>query len=118
MSRRLAAFCLILALAPVPASARNVVLFIADGLRYDSVTPQIAPTLWKLRKDGVDFSNSHSLYPTVTTANGSAIATGHYFGDTGNYANTLFVDFPVPCRQGMTVAFMESDCILSDMKAH
>lgn len=104
--------------APAPALARNVVLFIADGLRYDSVTPDLAPTLWKLRHDGVDFANSHALYPTVTTANGSAIATGHYLGDTGNYANVLFIDFPVPCRQGATVAFMESDCILSDMKAH
>jgi arylsulfatase A-like enzyme len=107
-----------LVLLPVPALARNVVVFIADGLRYDSVTPDIAPTLWKLRHDGVDFTNSHALYPTVTTANASSIATGHYLGDTGDYANTLFVDFPVPCRQGVTVTFLESDCVLTDMKAH
>lgn len=119
MNRRLAVLCLtITALLPVPALARNVVLFIADGLRYDSVTPDIAPTLWKLRHDGVDFTNSHALYPTVTTANASAIATGHYLGDTGDYGNTLFVDFPVPCRQGVTVTFLESDCVLTDMKAH
>lgn len=119
MARRLAALCLAAAiLLPGPALARNVVLFIADGLRYDSVTPEIAPTLWKLRHDGVDFTNSHSLYPTVTTANASAIATGHYLGDTGNYANTLFVDFPDPCRQGIAVVFVESDCVLSDMREH
>src|SRR6185437_11091793 len=77
-----------------------------------------APTLWKLRHDGVDFTNSHSLYPTVTTANASAIASGHYLGDTGDYGNTLWVNFPVPCRQGVTVTFLESDCVLSDMAAH
>ena len=104
------------ALMPAPSLARNLVVFIADGLRYDSVTPDIAPTMWKLRHNGVDFANSHALYPTVTTANASAIATGHYLGDTGDYANTLFVDFPVPCRQGMTVTFLESDCVLTDME--
>ena len=117
-SRRLAALCLVVSLFAPPALARNVVIFVTDGLRYDSVTPDIAPTLWKLRHDGVDFTNSHALYPTVTTANGSAIATGHYLGDTGDYANTLFVDFPDPCRQGVSVIFVESDCILSDLKDH
>ena len=37
--------------------------------------------------EGVDFRNSHSLYPTVTTPNASAIATGHYIGDTGDFGN-------------------------------
>src|SRR5690348_6969351 len=68
-----------------PVHARNVVIFIADGLRYDSITPQNAPTFWRVRHDGVDFANSHSIYPTLTTANASAIATGHYLGDTGDY---------------------------------
>jgi hypothetical protein len=103
---------------PGPCLARNVVIFVADGLRYDSVTPDTAPAMWKLRHDGVDFKNSHALYPTVTTANASAISTGHYLGDTGDYANTLFVDFQVPCRQGMTVTFLESDCVLTDMMNH
>ena len=39
----------------------------------------------------MDFTNSHSLYPTVTTVNASAIATGHYIGDTGDFGNTLYV---------------------------
>ena len=46
--------------------------------------------LVRLRRDGVDFSNSHAVYPTLTTANASAIATGHFLGDTGNYGNTLY----------------------------
>jgi arylsulfatase A-like enzyme len=112
----------VLALAALPAFAQpkphNVIIFVADGLRYDSVTPDVAPTLWRLRKEGVDFANSHSIYPTVTTANASAIATGHFLGDTGDYGNTLYVDFPVPCRLGMTVTFLEDDCVLRDVKEH
>src|SRR5260221_8007684 len=91
--------CIITALFAIasseePARARarphNVIIFVADGLRYDSVTKQNAPTLWRIRHDGVDFANSHAIYPTLTTANASAIATGHYLGDTGDYANTLY----------------------------
>ena len=90
----------------LPAQAqRNVVIFVADGLRYSSVTPETAPTMAKLRRQGVDFSNSHAVYPTLTTANASAIATGHFLGDTGDYANTLYTVFPVSCRFGMTVNF-------------
>jgi len=104
--------------APAPSGPRNVVIFVMDGLRYDSITPETAPTLWRIRHEGVDFANSHAIYPTVTTANASAIATGHYLGDTGDYGNTLYVDFPVPCRLGATVTFLEDDCVLRDVKDH
>jgi arylsulfatase A-like enzyme len=104
--------------APAPSGPRNVIIFVMDGLRYDSITPETAPTLWRIRHEGVDFANSHAMYPTVTTANASAIASGHHLGDTGDYGNTLYVDFPVPCRFGMTVTFLEDDCVLRDMKDH
>ena len=77
-------------LAPHAASARNVIIFVADGLRSHSVTPENAPALAAVRAEGVDFANSHSLYPTVTTPNSSAIATGHLLGDTGDFGNTIF----------------------------
>ena len=79
---------------PVSAAPRNVIIFVADGLRSHSVTPEVAPALAAVRRDGVDFANSHSLFPTVTTANGSAIATGHLLADTGDFANTLFAGPP------------------------
>src|SRR5579871_2187941 len=97
---------------------RNVVIFVADGLRYDSVTAENAPTLWRVRHEGVDFANSHAVYPTVTTANASAIATGHLLGDTGDYANTLYTAFPNAARNGATVTFLEDDAILREVKAH
>ncbi|GAA0537878.1 arylsulfatase A-like enzyme [Rhizomicrobium palustre] len=128
MSRLLAttALCLTLGAMALPAAAedaaqspakRNVVIFVADGLRYTSVTPETAPTMYKLRKDGVDFANSHSTYPTLTTVNAAVIATGHYPGDTGNFGNSMWVAKPVPCRMGASVTFIEDDCILKDVKA-
>ena len=108
----------VMAALPAVAQPRNIVIFVADGLRYDSVTPDSAPTMYKLKKTGVDFVNSHSIFPTVTTANASAIATGHHLGDTGDYGNTLFTDFPVPCRQDATVVFLEDNCVLRDVKTH
>jgi arylsulfatase A-like enzyme len=117
---RLAAAAALAATFALPASAgpRNIVIFVADGLRYTSVTPETAPAMAKVRREGVDFTNSHSTYPTLTTVNAAVIATGHFPGDTGNYGNSMWVNFPVPCRQGATVTFVEDDCILRDVKVH
>jgi arylsulfatase A-like enzyme len=64
----------------------------------------------------VDFQNSHSLYPTVTTVNASAIATGHYIGDTGDFGNVIYVG---PQKMGYpvlgVVAPFEDDAVLTDM---
>ena len=42
------------------AAGRNVIIFVADGLRRCSVNAQDAPTLLSVRQKGVDFENSHS----------------------------------------------------------
>ena len=78
----------------------NVILFVADGLRSQIVTPETAPALAAVRSEGVDFQNSHSVYPTVTTANASAMATGHYLGDTGDFSNTIYTGYPVAAAGG------------------
>lgn len=98
--------------APAQAAPRNVLIFVADGLRAHSVTAESAPALAAVRADGVDFRNSHSLYPTITTPNSSAIATGHLLGDTGDFGNTIFVGEPIgAARTGL--AGIEND----DMQA-
>src|ERR1700679_2785148 len=86
------ALALSLGLLPLPALAQphNVIIFVADGLRYGSVEPGNMPNMARLKQQGVDFTNSHSLYPTLTTVNASAIATGHYIGDTGDFGNTIW----------------------------
>lgn len=116
LKSRLAAAGVLLAVALGacrPASARNVIIFVADGLRAHAVTPQTAPALAAVRDRGVDFANSHSLYPTVTTPNSSAIATGHLLGDTGDFGNTIYVRQGFAPPNGSSIAGIEDD----DMQA-
>ena len=104
------------ALAQAPAKPqRNIIIFVADGLRYGSVEPGNMPNLTRVKTEGVDFTNSHSLYPTVTTVNASAIATGHYIGDTGNFGNTLWTAQPMISLKGSPVGFLEEDVVLDEM---
>jgi arylsulfatase A-like enzyme len=103
--------------ASAQAAPRNVIIFIADGLRSHSVTPESAPALAAVRSEGVDFANSHSLYPTVTTPNASAIATGHLLGDTGDFGNTLFVGEPLAPPYGTALAALEDDDLQKIMNA-
>ena len=100
---------------PRPAQPHNVIVFVADGLRYGSVEPGNMPNMARLKSEGVDFTNSHSLYPTVTTVNASAIATGHGIGDTGDFGNTLYVGQPMISLKGSTLGFLENDTVLDEM---
>src|SRR5450755_622378 len=79
--------------AGLAAAPRSVVIFVADGLRAGSVNTEDAPTMAALRQQGVSFLNSHALFPTFTTPNAAAIATGHYPGDTGDFANALYTGY-------------------------
>jgi arylsulfatase A-like enzyme len=98
------------AAAAPAAPKRNVIIFVADGLRYGIVNKDTAPVLADIQKNGVDFQNSHSLYPTVTTTNASAIATGHGIGDTGEWSNSLYLPTPAP-----SVVGMENNAVLNDV---
>jgi hypothetical protein len=104
---------------PAPGSApHNVVIFVADGLRSRSVNDATAPNMAALARQGVALVNSHSLFPTLTMANASAIATGHYLGDTGVFSNTLYAAFAVPGAGGSPTPFLENDTVLRDLDAH
>src|SRR5215468_5191230 len=94
------------------SATRFVIVFVVDGLRPDAITADHTPTLWRLRREGVDFANSHAVFPTVTRVNAATLATGAQPGthgilgnqiyvpavdprkalDTGNYRNLLAVD--------------------------
>lgn len=61
----LALACVTAGLAPSAAQTRhNLILFVPDGLRAQSVTPQSAPAIAAVRDQGVNFANPHSLFPT------------------------------------------------------
>jgi len=96
----------------------NLILFVADGLRRESVNPLIAPTLARLRDQGVNFANSHSVFPTLTMVNAAAMSLGHFPGDSGNFANTIYTAFPVPSADGSMTPMIENDDILADLNAH
>lgn len=96
----------------------NVILFVPDGLRALKVTPETAPSMAAIRDKGVNFKNPHSLFPTFTTANASAMATGHYLGDTGDFSNTIYTGYPVAPADATVTPFLENDAVLFDVDEH
>jgi arylsulfatase A-like enzyme len=100
------------------STPRNLILFIPDGLRALKVTPETAPVMAEIRDKGVNFKNPHSLFPTFTMANGSAMATGHYLGDTGTFSNTIYTGYPVAHANDTVTPFLEVDPVLLDVDEH
>lgn len=108
----------VLAGTPQAGAQQNAILFVADGLRAAAVTPERAPAFAAIRDKGVNFSNSHSIYPTITTTNASAIATGHLIGDTGDFGNVFYTGFPVASADRSLTPFIQNNAVLSELNAH
>lgn len=70
---------------------RLVAVFVVDGLRPDSINATDTPTIARLRAEGVEYANSHSIFPTETRVNAAALSSGAYPMHTGIVANTMFV---------------------------
>ena len=97
------------AFAQAPAAPpHNVVLFVADGLRFRMVDDTTAPTMAAMLRDGVSLRDSHALFPTFTTANASGMATGHMLGDTGDFSNTIYSGFEVPGAGNTSRRFLKA----------
>jgi hypothetical protein len=103
--------------APAP-QPHNVVLFVADGLRFRMVDDSTAPTMAAIAREGVSLRNGHALFPTFTTANASGMATGHMLGDTGDFSNTIYAGFQVPGAGNTLTPFLENDVVLGDVDEH
>src|SRR4029453_9207928 len=56
------------------------------------------PTLARLRTEGVAFTNSHSVFPTVTRVNAATLATGSQPGTSGIVGNQMYVPAVDPTR--------------------
>jgi predicted AlkP superfamily pyrophosphatase or phosphodiesterase len=84
-------FIIFVALLRVATAAappdKHVVVVVWDGMRPDFVSEHKTPVLWKLAQDGVTFRNHHSVYPSATVVNGTAIVTGDYPDRSGILAN-------------------------------
>ena len=79
-------------------AARLVIVFVVDGLRPDSITAEETPTLFRLRAEGVNFPNSHAVFPTVTRVNAAALTTGMQPGTHGIVGNQMYVPAVEPAR--------------------
>jgi hypothetical protein len=72
----------------------------------------------------VYFANSHAVFPSQTMPNSAAIATGHYPGDTGQFANQIFTAYPVFDKgtfgqaRGTMVPDVEDPLVLGDINDH
>src|SRR5258707_1047800 len=53
--------------------------------------------------------------PPLPPVNASAIAPGHYIGDTGDFGNALYTGIPMLSGNGSPVAGMENDTVLAEM---
>jgi hypothetical protein len=107
------------AFAQAPAQQpHNVVLFVADGLRFRMVDDPTAPTMAAIAREGVSLRNGHALFPTFTMANASGMATGHMLGDTGDFSNTIYAGFQVPGAGNTLTPFLENDVVLGDVDEH
>ncbi len=105
------------AAAQTPPRSHNLVLFVADGLRPGMVNERTAPAMTALMAEGVRFTNTHSLFPTFTTANASGLATGHQLGDTGDFSNNIYVGFSLP-PSGSVIAPLENNRVLGEVDQH
>lgn len=120
-SALLAATCAAVLLHTAAAEAqnqRNLILFVPDGLRALSVTPEATPAMAAVRDKGVNFANPHSLFPTFTMANASGLSTGHFLGDTGAFSNTIYTGFPVAHAHNSVTPFIEANPVLGDIDEH
>jgi arylsulfatase A-like enzyme len=72
------------------SGSKHVVVVVWDGMRPDMMTEKNCPTLWRLAQEGVNFRNHHSVYPSATNVNGTALVTGVYPGRSGIIANHIY----------------------------
>jgi predicted AlkP superfamily pyrophosphatase or phosphodiesterase len=82
----------LLSIAQAPAeSGRLIAIFVVDGLRPDSINAVDTPTIERLQREGVDYINSHSIFPTSTRVNAASLVTGAYPSRHGIVGNSMFV---------------------------
>lgn len=73
--------------SPVRGKAEHIVIVVWDGMRPDLIRDDTTPALAKLVREGTFFAHHHSVYPTSTEVNGTAIATGCFPGHSGIIGN-------------------------------
>lgn len=113
---------LLLPWTPTPASRTvhagrrlKAVIVVFDGLRPDYVSSARMPMLHAFAQRGSAATAHHSLFPTVTRVNASALATGAGPGQHGILDNTIFlprVDSTRGLNTGDGSAMARADTVL------
>src|ERR1700722_14373328 len=93
--------------APAP-QPHNIVLFVADGLRFRMVDDSTAPAMAAIAREGVSLGYGQSLFPTFTTANASGMAPVHMLVQTGCFSNTIYAGFQVPGHCNTLTRFLDN----------
>ncbi len=68
-----------------------VIVLVIDGLRPDSIVLNVMPNLDRLKTTGVWYTNSHSVFPTVTRVNATSISTGTLPSRHGIASNSVYL---------------------------
>jgi predicted AlkP superfamily pyrophosphatase or phosphodiesterase len=92
---------------------RIVVLMVWDGLRPDFVTQRDTPNLFRLAREGVRFDKHHSIFPTLTMVNATALATGAPPGVNGLEGNNFYLPPSVEMPKGQVVSAESAKAILN-----
>lgn len=58
------------------SSVKKIIICIFDGLRPDSLSPDLTPNLWLFVHGGIWFRECRSVFPSMTRVAGSSFATG------------------------------------------
>lgn len=82
----------------MPTDTRLIIVFVVDGLRPDAITSEDTPTLFRLRREGVEFTDGHAAFPTVTRVNAATLSTGAQPGAHGIVGNRIYVPAVDPAR--------------------
>ena len=78
-------------LAAVSERPALLIVLVIDGLRPDSITPEVMPNLDRLKGAGVWYAHSHSVFPTVTRVNTASISTGMLPSRHGIASNSVYL---------------------------
>ena len=92
---------------------RIVLLMVWDGLRPDFVTQRDTPNLFKMARDGVRFDRHHSIFPTLTMVNATALATGAPPGVNGLEGNNFYLAPSPETPKGQVVSAEGAKAILN-----
>jgi predicted AlkP superfamily pyrophosphatase or phosphodiesterase len=92
---------------------RMVVLMVWDGLRPDFVTSRDTPNLFRLAREGVRFDKHHSIFPTLTMVNATALATGAPPGVNGLEGNNFYLSPSAETPKGQVVNAEGAKAILN-----